>query len=283
MIIITCWSLSFLLELTFCTFDTYYQIIDMKVLQTAERVSHEDKSDNYVFQRSLLAYLEAAKLVSGKVLEIGAGMGYGIEIIAPLAKEYVTLDKHLVEIDPKFKNVSFIQMNIPPLKGIEDNSFDFVVSFQVIEHIENDKKYVEEIHRVLKPGGQFIVTTPNINMSITRNPWHVREYTINGLTTLLGSYFSKVDSKGVFGNKKIMEYYEKNKESVRKITRFDIFNLQYRLPRQILQIPYDILNRMNRRKLLDQNNNLVNEIHHSDYVVEKAREGCFDLFYVATK
>ncbi len=55
----------------------------MKVLQTAERVSHEDKSDNYVFQRSLLAYLEAAKMVSGDVLEIGAGEGYGIEHIAP--------------------------------------------------------------------------------------------------------------------------------------------------------------------------------------------------------
>jgi hypothetical protein len=45
------------------------------MLQTAERVSHKDLSDNYVFQRSLLAYVEAAKLVSGRVLEIGTGSG----------------------------------------------------------------------------------------------------------------------------------------------------------------------------------------------------------------
>jgi len=255
----------------------------MKVLQTAERVSHEDMSDNYVFQRSLLAYLEAAKIVSGDVLEIGAGEGYGIKHIAPKADNYLTLDKHPVHIDPAYTNVSFKQMNIPPLAGIEDESFDFVVSFQVIEHIEADDKYVSEIHRVLRPGGKFIVTTPNKKMSITRNPWHVREYTIEELVTLLGQSFSSVDAKGVFGNTKIMDYYNKNKESVRKITRFDIFDLQHRLPRQILQIPYDILNRMNRKKLLNQNNSLVSDIHYEDYSISEAKEGCFDLFYIATK
>ena len=255
----------------------------MKILQTAERVSHEDKSDNYVFQRSLLAYLEAAKIVSGDVLEIGAGEGYGIKHIAPKANKYLTLDKHPVYIDPAYTNVSFKQMNIPPLMGIEDNSFDFVVSFQVIEHIEADETYVSEIHRVLRPGGKFIVTTPNKKMSITRNPWHVREYTIEELITLLGKSFSKVDAKGVFGNEKIMDYYIKNKASVRKITRFDIFDLQHKLPRQILQIPYDILNRMNRKKLLNQNDKLVSDIHYEDYSIGKAKEGCFDLFYIATK
>ncbi len=255
----------------------------MKILQTAERVSHEDMSDNYVFQRSLLAYLEAAKMVSGDVLEIGAGEGYGIKHIAPKADKYLTLDKHPVHIDPQYTNVSFKQMNIPPLMGIEDNSFDFVVSFQVIEHIEADDKYVSEIHRVLRPGGKFIVTTPNKKMSITRNPWHVREYTIEELVKLLSNSFSRVDAKGVFGNEKIMEYYNKNKASVRKITKFDIFDLQHKLPRQILQIPYDILNRMNRKKLLNQNNNLVSDIHYEDYSISEAKEGCFDLFYIATK
>ncbi|MBK6641847.1 MAG: hypothetical protein IPG39_11760 [Bacteroidetes bacterium] len=62
-----------------------------------------------------------------------------------------------------------------------------------------------------------------------------------------------------------MEYYRKNRASVEKITRFDIFNLQYRLPRQLLQIPYDILNRMNRRKLLQSNTSLVSDIKMEDY------------------
>ncbi len=256
----------------------------MSFLQTAERVSDQDLSDNYVFQRSLLAYVEASKLVSGNVLEIGCGEGYGARILAPMVTSYTSIDKYeKPELKKEIPNFNFIQMVVPPFKGLEDNSFDFVVSFQVIEHIKNDHLFVKEIQRVLKPGGKFIVTTPNKPMSITRNPWHVREYSILELKQLLLIDFAKVETKGVFGNERIMEYYEQNKASVRKITRFDIFNLQYLLPRQLLQIPYDILNRMNRKKLLNENNSLVAGIKMEDYSLADAKEKCFDLFYIATK
>ncbi len=256
----------------------------MKEMQTAERVSHTDISDNYVFQRSLLAYLKAAELVSGQVLEIGTGSGYGVAVLAPTVKKLTTVDKFASDIDfSKYDNVAFRQMTIPPLSGIKDNTFDFVVSFQVIEHIVDDHAYTAEIHRVLKPGGKFILTTPNIKMSITRNPWHIREYTIQELDSLLREKFSSVEKLGVFGNEKIMKYYDNNKKSVQKITRWDIFNLQYRLPRKVLQIPYDFLNRRNRKKLVTQDNSLVASITKEDYSIAPAAEGCFDLFYVAQK
>ena len=56
----------------------------MSKIATAERVSLE-KSDNYVFQRSVLAYHHAAGLVEGDILEIGTGTGYGVEVVAPKA------------------------------------------------------------------------------------------------------------------------------------------------------------------------------------------------------
>ena len=256
----------------------------MKDLQTAERVSHTDVSDNYVYQRSLLAYLKAAELVSGNVLEIGTGSGYGVEVLAPKVDQLTTIDKFTNDIDFSiYDNVTFRQMNVPPFKGIDDNQFDYVVSFQVIEHIEDDHAFVAEIHRVLKPGGQFIVTTPNIKMSLTRNPWHVREYTVGELDTLLREKFAEVEKLGVFGNEKIMEYYENNRKSVQKITRWDIFNLQYKLPRRVLQIPYDILNRRNRKKLVAQDNTLVASITKEDYTIRTAGAECFDLFYVSRK
>jgi len=256
----------------------------MSSIQTAERVSHTDLSDNYVYQRSLLAYIECAKLVHGDVLELGTGSGYGIEHISKVADRFVTIDKFETGIDfSAYSNVEFFQMTLPDLSKFEDASFDFVISFQVIEHIQDDDAYVREAARVLKPGGKMIITTPNKNMSITRNPWHIREYTIDELRNLYLKYFRTVDANGVFGNDKIMEYYANNKASVEKITRFDIFNLQYRLPRFVLQIPYDILNRRNRKKLLAEDNSLVASIKMEDYWVDEAKEGCFDLFYVSTK
>lgn len=254
----------------------------MSKIQTAERVSGSDTSDNYVFQRSLLAYIEAAKLVSGRVLEIGTGSGYGIEVISPVVDEFVTIDKFDTSAKEKIKghdNVSFIQMNVPPLTGLPDNSFDFVISFQVIEHIKKDHDFVKEIHRVLKPGGKMIITTPNKSMSITRNPWHIREYEIDELKSMFEKYYTSVEANGVFGNDVVMKYYEENKDSVRKIMRFDIFNFQWWGPRWILQVPYDILNRKNRNKLTDAGAH----IKIDDYYVEKAKAGCFDLFYIATK
>ena len=83
--------------------------------QTAERVSQKDISDNYVFQRSVLAYVEAAKLIFGDVLEIGTGSGYGIEILSEQATSFVTVDKFPskvgVEEADNRTNVAFKQMN----------------------------------------------------------------------------------------------------------------------------------------------------------------------------
>ena len=48
------------------------------IIQTAERSSHLDPSENVIFQRHLIIYIEASKLISGTVLEIGSGEGYGV-------------------------------------------------------------------------------------------------------------------------------------------------------------------------------------------------------------
>lgn len=248
---------------------------------TAERVSL-DVTDNFVYQRSRLAYVEAAKRVSGRVLEIGTGSGYGISIIAPSASEFVTIDKYRSEATKSLPaNASFCETKVPPLP-FEDESFDFVVSFQVIEHIANDRRFVEEVRRVLRPGGKFIVSTPNRPMSLTRNPWHVREYRPEQLARLL-SMFASVEELGVGGNERVWEYYRHNAESVRRIMRFDVLRMQWWLPRWLLQLPYDILNRMNRRKLHSRNTELTESIRMDDYRLQQVDNSCFDLFYIATK
>lgn len=253
-----------------------------KIIQTAERVS-EDMSDNFVFQRSKLAYCLAAEQINGTVLEIGTGMGYGVRILAPHADKFYTIDRYASPVDTEANgNVIFRQATVPPIP-FESNMFDFVVSFQVIEHIKKDGVLLDEIIRVLKPGGKVILSTPNKRMSLTRNPFHVREYTPEEFHALLASRFANVTDGGISGNQKIMDYYENNRKGVESITRFDILDLQHRLPRQLLQIPYDILNRLNRVKLLKKGNGLVESIVMDDYQYNPNPEHCFDLFYTAQK
>ncbi len=248
-------------------------------MKTAERVSR-DVSDNFVFARSVLAYREAAKIVRGQVLEIGTGSGYGVEIVAPKTEKFVTVDKHNFHADSE--NVEFKRSKVPPL-DFADRTFDFVISFQVIEHIQNDKKMLDEVWRVLRPGGKLIISTPNAKMSLTRNPWHVREYTAQEFSALLQARFGNVEALGVFGNRRVMEYYEHNKEAVEKITKLDPLRLQYLLPRWMLKVPYDILNRLNRRRLLARNQELTTSIAPEDYRLAPATGEAFDLFYIATK
>jgi ubiquinone/menaquinone biosynthesis C-methylase UbiE len=254
----------------------------MGLYDSAERVSLEVQN-NYLFQRSIKAYYEAATLASGKVLEIGTGSGYGVEIISDIAKEFITIDKFDTQLDfSKHPNVTFMQQNVPPI-NFEANTFDSVITFQVVEHIKDDHAFISEIHRVLKPGGKLIITTPNIKMSITRNPWHVREYTVDQFKRLLSKYFSRVEAKGVYGNEKSDLYYENNKKSVQKILKWDVLQMNRWLPRRILQVPYDIMNQRNRKKLMVQNTDLANSFSHEDFFVKPADDKCFDLFYIATK
>ena len=111
---------------------------------------------------------------------------------------------------------------------------DFVLCFQVIEHIRDDFGTINEIRRVLRPGGKLIITTPNKEMSLTRNPWHLREYTVDEFKGLIGCYFDDYEPLGIYGNGKIMQYYENNRQSVERIMKFDILKLQQHLPRWML-------------------------------------------------
>lgn len=88
---------------------------------------------------------------------------------------------------------------------VDSDSFDVVISFQVIEHVEDDKNFVSEAKRVLKPGGRLIITTPNriYRLKPGEKPWnrfHVREYYPDEFRALLASQFSDVTLQVVKGS-----------------------------------------------------------------------------------
>jgi len=258
----------------------------MAKIYTTEITSGEIASDNPIHQRLFKAYVVARDYVAGDVLEVGCGEGRGVGELLPLAKSFTAVDKIKPVVDSlqqKYPTGKFISMNIPPLAKLDDNTYDVVVSFQVIEHIENDALFLREIHRVLKPGGMALITTPNRSMSLSRNPWHIREYLPEELAALAAKIFPHVQMKGITGNDKVMAYHEENRKSVQRIMRFDILNLQYRLPASILRIPYEFLNRRNRNKLQATDSSLVKDIHHDDYIVVDNATNALDLLLVVRK
>ena len=51
----------------------------------------------------------------------------------------------------------------------------------------------------------------------------------------------------------------------------------------MLQIPYDILNRLNRKKLKSENEDVVGSVDVDDYTIEESTDNCLDYFCIATK
>lgn len=255
-------------------------------LFTTEITSDTIASDNPLHHRLLSAYVFSQKYIRGDVLELGCGEGRGIDIILKESKSFTAIDKIkdvIEKLSLKYRDNVFISSNFPPLSDIEDNSFDTVISFQVIEHIQDDTQYISEIERILRPGGVALITTPNIKMTLTRNPWHVREYTSEELNRLCRKYFSQVDVLGISGNSKVIEYYNQNLDSVKRFKRLDIFNFEKNLPNFIYKIPYEFLNRINRNSIQSNDNELVSAITYKDYELVKDDPNNLDLFVLLKK
>ncbi|PGH38917.1 MAG: SAM-dependent methyltransferase [Candidatus Nephrothrix sp. EaCA] len=255
-------------------------------IYSTEIASQSIPSDNPIHQRLLYPYVQAAEMAKGSLLEVGCGEGRGVPCLMPRVSEYTAIDRNaeaIAGLQKQFPQGKYICDSFPPLRHFEAHSFDFAVSFQVIEHIKNDALFLSEISRVLKPGGLAMLTTPNRPMSLSRNPWHIREYAPEELAQKAQPYFSRLSMKGISGNQKVMAYYEQNKKSVEKIMKWDVLKLQYRLPGQLLRIPYEILNRMNRNKLKNTHSDLTLSINHTDFFLTENAEQGIDLFLIAQK
>jgi SAM-dependent methyltransferase len=253
-------------------------------IYTTEITSADISSDNPLHQRLLTPYLQAAAWLRGDLLEVGCGEGRGIAHLLPHISSYTAIDKIKSAIEglqKQYPHGKFVASQLPPLP-FANEQFDSVVTFQVIEHIENDLLFLQEIHRVLKPGGVVLLTTPNRKLSLSRNPWHVREYEAHELLALAQRVFGHAEMKGIAGNQKVMAYHEENRQSVQRIMKWDVLNLQHRLPASVLRLPYELLNRWNRNKLYAATG-IAREITANDYLVSDEAASALDLFLIARK
>lgn len=104
-------------------------------------------------------------LTGKKVLELGAGVGEYAQYLAQKGAEVTCLDgtEHCVAETQNLGFESVCADFETDCLPFEDQSFDYITSLEIIEHLWNIDHYLGEIKRLLKPSGKAILTTPNYN------------------------------------------------------------------------------------------------------------------------
>lgn len=97
--------------------------------------------------------LECRRFADGRLLDVGCGNKPYLEIFAPRVKSYVGVDPDRRHSRPD------VVARVSPLP-FEAATFDTVLATQVLEHVAEPDRTLQEISRVLKPGGHLILTAP---------------------------------------------------------------------------------------------------------------------------
>jgi 2-polyprenyl-3-methyl-5-hydroxy-6-metoxy-1,4-benzoquinol methylase len=253
-----------------------------------ERPANVDYN-NVTYQRCLYAYDFAIPYITGKkVLDVGCGHGYGTLHMSKYAADITGADyssETVADNAMRYKEITtmhFVQNEVPPLK-FETASMDVITSFQFIEHLERRLEFIKEAHRVLKPGGTLLLTTPNIKRSLARNPFHVHEYTFDEMKSEVASVFGSFELMGLGGNEKVTEYYAKNAAWANKILRWDIFGLHKILPASLIIKPYNFITNI-MRKDLNKSVSASAQITVKDFFVQpNDLDTTLDIYVVAKK
>jgi len=107
--------------------------------------------------------IDFENLKQKKMLEIGVGNGSHAQLLAKAAGSYTGIDLtsyavHSTSERLKLLNIQseILQMDAEKM-SFQDSSFDFIWSWGVIHHSSNTKQILQEIYRILKPGGEAII------------------------------------------------------------------------------------------------------------------------------
>ena len=135
--------------------------------------------DRYLLKQQIKKH---AHYLRGVVLDAGSGE-------SERYKKFLKFDKYIkLDINPDGKPDILGSVENIPLKN---NSVDSTISTQVLEHVKNPQKAVEEFYRVLKPGGYCLITVPQLN-ELHEEPRDYFRFTRYGLEEIFNNAGFKI-------------------------------------------------------------------------------------------
>jgi 2-polyprenyl-3-methyl-5-hydroxy-6-metoxy-1,4-benzoquinol methylase len=133
----------------------------------------------YLLSPQFDTYEQVARIVRGKVADIGFGTGFGAHLLELNAKEVYgyEIDEEAIRFAQRvfpFKSLHFQYGDI--VTGITGVSFDYVIMIDVLEHIKKDIHALKNVKGMLNKGGTFVCSTPNRLSRYRKAETHYREY-----------------------------------------------------------------------------------------------------------
>jgi SAM-dependent methyltransferase len=99
--------------------------------------------------------------LSGYILDDGCGLGTYLEAFSPFTPHRFGLEVELDRAVKALPTAQGIVQAVGEAVPFPNNTFDFILSNEVIEHVDNDRQTLAEMVRILKPGGRIIIFCPN--------------------------------------------------------------------------------------------------------------------------
>lgn len=143
-------------------------------------------------QAEMLAEVLAAAPAPALILDVGCGDGFAIGVAARrnLAHRFVGLDWSAASLTRAAeRGLTLLRAELDTGLPVKSGSVDVVIMSEVIEHLVDTDSAIEEAHRVLKPGGSLLLSTPNLAA------WYNRGLLALGIQPV----FSEVSLRSVFG------------------------------------------------------------------------------------
>ena len=121
---------------------------------------------------------------SGMILDVGCGMKPYKSLLNTSGSIYYGTDYPITMEGSYGKSTKADFFSESTLLPFNNNTFDTLLSTQMLEHVSDPKKAIQEMGRVLKPGGILILSAP-MTWPLHEEPYDFFRYTVHGLRHLM--------------------------------------------------------------------------------------------------